>query len=523
MAKVDFGTANETLRKLCGNGLLYSVPMFQRDYSWTYDEWDDLWNDILGLFSDTGEDFHYMGYLVLQSEDAKSFSIIDGQQRMTTVSIIILATIQYLEKLSKEGVDSENNNKRAEQFRNTYIGYMDPVSLVPQSKLRLNKNNDDFYQTYLVPLQKMPQRGLKQSEKLLKKSFNWFSQKIADYFANNKDGAECARFIDGLADKIVFTVISVNDELNAFKVFETLNARGVKLSSTDLLKNYLFSIVHSNGSHETEIMQLEKMWTGVSSRLEGEDLPTFMRYYWNSFNKFARKNELFKAVRSNIKEKSEVFDFVRKLGEYADIYIALKRPEDELWDNEQSKYLKELKIFNVKQPIGLLMVSQAKLPKEIFTKILKTVSIISFRYNAIGGLNPNEMEKVYNNSAITVSSDQVNTSQDILESLKPLYISDDAFLPAFENAYIRTFSSKNNALIRYIFGKIESHLTGGEINIEGDKFSIEHIYPENPNDEWVADFDEQYLYRLGNYALMEKTLNRDAGNNAFKIKKAYYE
>ena len=78
---------NSTFRQLMGNGLSYRVPPFQRDYSWTEDEWDDLWQDILGLFEPDGEPAHYMGYLVLQSSDSRRFDIIDGQQRLTTLSI----------------------------------------------------------------------------------------------------------------------------------------------------------------------------------------------------------------------------------------------------------------------------------------------------------------------------------------------------------------------------------------------------------------------------------------------------
>ncbi|MCI5130496.1 MAG: DUF262 domain-containing protein [Candidatus Electrothrix sp. EH2] len=95
---MNFNTANNTFRQLMGNGLLYRVPPFQRDYSWSTDEWDDLWQDI---FATNEEEFgHNMGYLVLQSSDSKRFDIIDGQQRITTISIMLLAAISRLHELS---------------------------------------------------------------------------------------------------------------------------------------------------------------------------------------------------------------------------------------------------------------------------------------------------------------------------------------------------------------------------------------------------------------------------------------
>jgi hypothetical protein len=173
MAATNFNTHNDTYRKLMGNGLTYRVPRFQRDYSWGEEEWDDLWQDILGTVKEGGEAAHYMGYLVLQSTDDKVFDVIDGQQRMTTLSIIVLAGLRQLKRLLDEGKDPDRTKKRLEQLRQTYVGYLDPVTLVPQSKLTLNRNNNNYYQTYLVPLaDHLPQRGFKASEHSLRKASN---------------------------------------------------------------------------------------------------------------------------------------------------------------------------------------------------------------------------------------------------------------------------------------------------------------------------------------------------------------
>jgi uncharacterized protein with ParB-like and HNH nuclease domain len=128
MATMNFNTTNSTFRQLLGNGLTYHVPPFQRDYSWGEDEWDDLWQDIIGLFEEEGEPAHYMGYLVLQSSDSKRFDIIDGQQRMTTLSIMVLAGLSYLDELVAADLDAADNHRRKAQLQNSYIGYVDPVS-----------------------------------------------------------------------------------------------------------------------------------------------------------------------------------------------------------------------------------------------------------------------------------------------------------------------------------------------------------------------------------------------------------
>lgn len=139
--RVHFLTANQTLRQLLGNGLSYRVPRFQRDYSWEENEPDDLWHDILATVTPRGEPAHYMGYLVLQTADNRVFDVIDGQQRLTTLSILILTVLQNLQTLVENGVEAENNRRRIEQLRQSSVGFLDPVSLVPQSKLTLNRHN----------------------------------------------------------------------------------------------------------------------------------------------------------------------------------------------------------------------------------------------------------------------------------------------------------------------------------------------------------------------------------------------
>ncbi len=129
-------TSSKTYRQLMGNGLRYEIPKFQRDYTWESEQWDDLWQDIKSLLMNE-ESEHYMGYLVLQTSNNKNFLIIDGQQRLTTLSILILATLKCLKDLVESGVDAEKNHRRKENLQNSYIGYVDPVTLISNNKLIL--------------------------------------------------------------------------------------------------------------------------------------------------------------------------------------------------------------------------------------------------------------------------------------------------------------------------------------------------------------------------------------------------
>ena len=275
MASTNFKTENNTFRKLIGNGLTYRIPRFQRDYSWETEQWEDLWADILTSLKEDEDSAHYMGYLVLQSKDEKTFDVIDGQQRLTTVSLIVLAVLKNIQRLIETEKDADANRRRLEQIRQTYIGYLDPVTLITRAKLTLNRNNNDYFQKYLIPLGDLPQRGFRASEHLLRKAFEWFDKKVGDYLKEKQgdEGMRLAQLVESISDNLFFTVITVTDELNAYKVFETLNARGVRLSSTDLLKNYLFSVLDRNSENRHELDELEQRWESIVNRLQSEKFP----------------------------------------------------------------------------------------------------------------------------------------------------------------------------------------------------------------------------------------------------------
>ncbi|MFO0110122.1 MAG: DUF262 domain-containing protein [Alphaproteobacteria bacterium] len=525
-----FKTETNSLRKLLGNGLTYSIPRFQRDYSWSEVEWEDLWADIIDTIREGGEPAHYMGYLVLKSQNEKTFDVIDGQQRLTTLSIVVLATLRSLKKLIAAGKDSERNQQRLEQLRQTYIGYLDPVTLVPRSKITLNRNNDHYYQTYLVPLEKLPQRGFRASEHLLRKASDWFEKKVDDYIKNtpaNDAGIKLASLIDVMSDRLFFTVITVTDELNAYKVFETLNARGVRLSATDLLKNYLFSIVHSSDEHEHEMKKLEDRWESLVSRLQEENFPDFLRMHWISRNNLVRQSELFKIIRNKVKTREEAFALLRGLDEDMDTYLGLIKPDLSSWPKDTKYNANLLRMFGVRLPFPVLMAAKRILNDTDFECLMRVFAHLSFRYNVICSLQTNEQERVYSSLSSKISSGHITTLSQILDGLKTLYVNDDDFKAAFEEKMFRTTQSRNKKIVKYILCELEYQRSGNKPEPEDNAFNIEHVLPENPSDsDWSEFTDEEfeaYVYRIGNMTVLSASKNREIQNYDYVQKRPIFQ
>jgi len=512
-------TSNKTYRQLMGNGIRYEIPKFQRDYTWESEQWDDLWQDIKMLQTEE-ESEHYMGYLVLQTSDNKNFFIIDGQQRLTTLSMLILTVLKCLDDLVGNNVDSVDNIKRKENLQNSYIGYVNPVTLIANNKLKLNRNSDDYYKQYLVLLRELPLRNTNASEKHMRECFIWYYDKVKKEF---KTGEALAAFVDSTVDKLFFTVIEVTDQINAFKVFETLNARGVQLSSSDLLKNHLFSVVDETKPHISEIEELENIWSRIVGKLGEQKFEDYLRYYWNSYNRTVGKKHLFKVIKSDITTKEAVFELVRNLQDTADLYLAIQDPDDEFWKSgpEIRESLRELRLFQIKQTNSLLLSAYKNLDLSFFGKLAKACAIISFRYNIIGGLNPNAQEDVYNSMALKLHS----WKKLDLSDFQSIYVSDSSF----ENYFpIKSFknTSRNHKIVKYILSKIERYKLSNEISYDSDLFTVGHILPESADESWGEFSHEELnrsLYRLGNLCLLEQKCNREASSMKFVDKSNLYQ
>jgi len=528
MAATNFKTENNTFRKLIGNGLTYRIPRFQRDYSWTDEEWEDLWLDLLGTLGPAGEPAHYMGYLVLQSSDDRSFEVIDGQQRLTTISIIVLAILKNIQRLIDSGIDADPNRQRMEQIRQTYVGYLDPVTLVTRSKLTLNRNNNNYYQNHLVPLGLLPQRGFRASEHLLRKAFEWFDKKVGEQMrlAADNQGMRLAQLMEDMSDRLFFTVITVTDELNAYKVFETLNARGVRLSATDLLKNYLFSVLDRKQPDDHELHALEDRWEAMVGRLGAESFPDFLRVHWNSRRSFARQAELFKTIRGQVTTREAVFQLLRDMEQDLDTYLALSAPEASDWAPDIKSLASTLRTFNVRQPFPLLLAAKRTFDTNDFAGLMRACVVISMRFNIICGYSTAEQERTYNTVSERIGRGDAKTLSAALAAMQSIYPADAAFRAAFSEKTIRTTQSRNNRVVRFILCALEKHLSGQDLTFTSDSFNVEHVLPQSPKAGWEAfsnDEVESLTYRLGNMTLLQAGVNKDIGNAGYAAKRVLYE
>ncbi len=525
MAKANLlNTSTSTFLELIGNGRLFKVPPYQRDYSWTEEQWEDLWTDIVDL-ADRPDDTHYMGALVVEGRSDREFAVIDGQQRIATLSLLALAVIGRLLALAEAGVDVQDNRLRAAALRARFIGEKDPASLVEASKLTLNETDNAFYQDYLVQLRSpLNARGLPKSNRLLWECFCYFRRQVEDWSTGQPDGARLARLLSETAGRqLMFIRIAVDDELNAYTVFETLNARGLELSATDLLKNYLFSRLRT----PADLQALQRRWQALMATVRQERFPEFLRYHLQCELRRVRSQRLFKLVRERVHSGEDVFTLMDALERRAEVFAALFDPQHAYWIDRRDSgvHVRELNVLRVRQMTPLVFAAWERLDPGDFARVLKLLAVVLFRYSAVSGLNTNALESVFHEAAKGLLEGQLRTPADVFGALRGIYVDDERFELDFARL-VPDDAGQGKKLIRYILARLEADASGRACDPDADPGTVEHILPENPSAAWEADFPRESwagaIDRLGNLTWLEPALNRQVGNADFPTKREAY-
>ncbi len=525
MAKANLlNTSATNFLELIGNGRTYRVPPYQRDYSWGEEQWEDLWNDLSEL-RERQDATHYMGALVVEGKSDRDFAIIDGQQRFATLSLLVLAVIARLRTLADTGVDAAANLERAAALRARYIGEKDPASLVESSKLALNSTDGGFYQDYLVQLRApLNPRGLPKSNRLLWECFRYFEGVVKADPGLASDGLALASLVsETVGRQLMFIRIAVDDELNAYTVFETLNARGLELSATDLLKNYLFSRLRTTA----DLQALQRRWLSLIATVQQERFPDFLRYHLQCEIPRVRSQRLFQLVRDRVRDGPGVFTLMNALEARAELFAALSDPAHAYWIErpECREHIRELNVFRVRQMTPLLFAAWERLERNDFARLLKLVAVVLFRYGVISGRNTNALEPVFHTSAKALLDGAVNSPAGVFGLLKSIYVDDERFTQDFARFAVNS-RGQGRKLTRYILARLESDASGLACDPETNPATVEHVLPENPSATWETSIPpdkwEEAIFRLGNLLLLEGAANRQIGNADYPQKAAVY-
>ncbi len=283
-----------------GQSYQYIIPPYQREYSWKEEQWESLFNDIYE--NDSG---YFLGTIICISSETNKLDVIDGQQRLTTLSIFLLALYKELKKYTRNYSVDAHEEEISKII--TFKKYFKSNKEIRLCLSRQNYNNKDY--KYLVDnvLENNTDSPKYYGNRRISKAFNYFSDKISLELSNINDDEGKARVLFELLDKINSTLIvkiDTKDASSAFILFESINNRGMVLTPIDLIKNNLISRLSSNDESPEEVN--EKWQSVVNNINDYESQVRFLRHYYNIFSnlnsyKFkVKSNEVTKATKSTL-------------------------------------------------------------------------------------------------------------------------------------------------------------------------------------------------------------------------------
>lgn len=503
----------------------YLVPRFQREYSWTKDEVDEFWDDIIQQITIVKKkpknDEYFIGCIVLVGEDSKQdYLIVDGQQRLTTLTVLLRAIVERLKELGDETAAIALYKNVIEGTDNDGNEYFKLV----------NESPKPYFQN---ELQAYTKEGLKEAEteeeKLLLATYNGFQKKLKDLSIHGLGELESIKALRvQVLNFLKFILVTAKHEDDAYTIFETLNARGLSLTSVDLIKNWIFK----NYKHTHPNDNAKAIWSELRKKIaEFSDLETFFRHYWNSKYAYASNDRLYKSFNDFRKAKkiTSARDFLLELKAASDRYRKIGLPKDKDWGSLKEKsvarHLELINQYKVTQVrpflLALLECRENKFIDETsFVRIIQNLDNFHFIFSNICQDRASGLEGTYTRAAknLHLAGDDKVKVKKVLTALDAALrvkipnlqrIADSVKELEFING-----NETNKKTIQTLFSKIEQHLQK-TTELKVGSFSLEHIEDQSSNKDWVG--------RVGNIIPLDEKLNNGIkADTSFKDKKKIY-
>lgn len=502
--------------KYLSTAKILKVPEFQRSYAWTEDEVSQLWDDVLEAIENQKPEY-FIGPIVVK-DTKEALELIDGQQRLTT-ALIILSVIRRL-------LRNSGDNQRADWFRNKFFGEQDLITLETTEKFFMNDENNDIFRRFVIADASKEDIQEEQKKFLKKNSNHLLLQSIITLWTlvekyHNGEIERLLKIHDYLFNNVKILVLSVQDEADAYVIFETLNDRGRSLDTLDLLKNHLFSKAKSY------LPETKEKWNSVKENLtEIDPKNRFLSHFWLSNYGRSSKTSLFRTIRDQITSAADAIEFANKLVESSRVYSALQNPSSSYWDSytqQTRKNLSTLRLLDSQQSLPILMAAAVTFDETEFRKLTTVLVVMAVRYNLICEGRTGVSSNYYSDIPKKIRSGTYTKSAHISKHLQKIYPCDEEFKEAF---LTKTLTDTKRA--RYLLIEIEENEYGNlkTVNSDPEQVNLEHIMPKSANQHWgkeQTDIENEsrgfYVNRLGNMALVPKNKNKRVGSKPFKDKK----
>jgi hypothetical protein len=520
MPVVEF--EKETIGGALMNKKHLCVPINQRSYAWKKEHVEDLYSDLNGAI-DNGHDEYFLGAVIVVVHGGKEgIEVYDGQQRLATCMMLISAIRDYFHKA--------NDKDTAKTIASEFLSSPERKTNTQRSHFTLSAEDNQFFIDRIILGPDDPKRKSAKADpqKVSHARIEAGAKIAADHITaitKKKHATDKAkllhRWLDFLENGARVIWVEVEDRPTAYRIFETMNDRGLKLSAADLIKTYLYSLA---GKRETEVVQKWQSMTGTLESLgkEDGDLVDYIRYFWVTTHGKTRNNELFDALKNEVNSEATVARWVNKLESRANDYAAILTASHQAWigyHKEVRAAIETIRYLGVSQIRPLLLAALGTFTKGEMEKLLKLSVNWSVRC-LLSDISSNYLEDNYSKAAKGIADGALKNVRDLSKELVNLIPSDERFEAAVSVTTVQTAS-----LARYYLRRIQMEADGKVepqyVPNDGIAVTLEHVLPQNPGKGWsMSAIDvKTYYNRLGNQALLAGSVNSRLNNDDFKVKR----
>ncbi len=501
---------------------ILNVPAYQRSYSWEKPNVSQFLSDVISAYQ-KGESEYFLGTVVLVHQKDGQLEIVDGQQRLATTAIFTAVIRDYLRE--------RNDDRRASLIENQYLFSQDIKTLKNTYHIRLNSTDNSFFEKIITDTKSSILKTDPRSARLLGEAAHEAREHINALAVNDPQIIDTLTdILDYISDRVMVVSITVSDTANAFAIFETLNDRGLDLSTADLLKNYLF------GLSGDRIEEAKTLWIQIIASLSpiGDEsiLPKFIYYYWLSSRGVITQNGLFGAIKSQVQLQGDSIDFLQQLAEAARHFVSMQSADDVRWTTDICREaIRDLGRIPLEQIQPILLAMVAKFTDHQLEIVLKRMVAWTVRFHVAANTRSSQFREKLSAISKKIYDGNITTSKALYEEfMAEKLIPNNA---EFEKMFAQTTPSQG--LARYYLSELEqaARAKAGEPgglkpSLSPDSVDLEHVLPKTVTDftEWPnfdAESKSNYVGRLGNLAIMPEKENSKIGNASFDEKKKVFK
>lgn len=497
-----------------------AVPPNQRDYAWTDEEVIQLFQDFARAIRE--DESYFLGTIVTIPRANELLEVVDGQQRLATTAILLSAIREYLAERGETVL--------VESIDNEFLTGIDRNRRERVPKLTLNVDDNDLFGQIVrgLPVDMAPESP-RPSHELLLDALRIARAHVRAIVAglDVKDHGDLLNaWVSFIEHQALVVLLRVPDDADAYRMFETLNDRGLRTSQVDLIKNYLF------GRAGSRLPEVQNRWSYMRGTLESLDEEhitiNFLRHALIVQKGYLREAEVYEEVQRTARAEQSTVTLASTLESLATIYAATFNSDHERWNAYPDQARHAIEVFNwfgIKPMRPLVVSISSKMDINEATRALTFLVALGVRLMIASSTRSGSVEQPLANAARDVFAESTTTAAELAGALSHLTPSDQEFRVAFEQARV-----SNAKLAKYYLRSLEMTAKAEPepwFTPQDDQqvINLEHVLPRKPGDNWPTFTEDDvrlFATRLGNLTLLRKSDNSALHSDSFTDKRAVY-